>query len=412
MLAKWLKQLGWVLAAGLGLAGVAWFAWPQPIPVDLATVAVGPLEVTVDDDARTNVRHVYTVSAPVAGKVLRISHPADHSDISRHVGDLVTAAETIVAVMQPTTPSFIDARSREQLQAEVAAADAGVQQAEADVHRLEAALDFSRTEYQRAQALARTQSISVQASDKAKFDVETNEAALASAKAQVDVRRSLRASLAAQLTDPSNLAAPTDPACCIQIRAPVTGRVLKVVQESEAEIPAGAPLIEIGDPADLEVVADLLSSDAVQISPGSKVRIDGWGGSTIEGRVTRVDPAGFLKVSALGIEEQRVRVTIDFVDPPEVWSRLGHDYRVIIHVTVWSAPNALTAPVGALFRKGDDWAVFVVKDGRARATLVRVDHRNSRAAEIVSGLSAGNRVVLHPSDRVSEGTAVAERESR
>jgi HlyD family secretion protein len=166
-------------------------------------------------------------------------------------------------------------------------------------------------------------------------------------------------------------------------------------------------LIEIGDPMDLDVIADLLSSDAVQISTEAPVRIDGWGGPPINGRVTRVDPAGFLKVSALGIEEQRVRVTIDLVDPPETWSRLGHDYRVIVHVTTWSADGVLTVPVGALFRKGDDWAVFVVRDGRARVTPIQIGHRNSRTAEVLSGSAPGDDVVLHPSDRVTEGTRVA-----
>ena len=188
--------------------------------------------------------------------------------------------------------------------------------------------------------------------------------------------------------------------------------MLKILQESEAAVQAGTPLIEIGDPLDLEVVADLLSTDAVQISAGAPVRIDGWGGAPIQGRVKRIDPAGFLKVSALGIEEQRVRVTIDFADPPETWSRLGHDYRVIVHVTVWSSDNVLTMPVGALFRKGDDWAVFAVRDGRARTALVRIGHRNNRMAEVISGLVPGDRVVVHPSDRVSEGTRVAERETR
>jgi HlyD family secretion protein len=142
------------------------------------------------------------------------------------------------------------------------------------------------------------------------------------------------------------------------------------------------------------------------------VLIDGWGGPPIHGRVSRVDPAGFLKVSALGIEEQRVHVTVDFTDPPQAWSRLGHDYRVVVHVTVWSSDSVLTVPVGALFRKGNSWAVFVVEDGRARTALVEVGHRNNQFAEITSGLAAGDRVVLHPSDRVSEGTRVAGREAR
>ena len=405
----WTKRVGWILVVALGVAGLAWYAWPQPVLVDLAVVAKGPMEVTVDDDGKTEVRHVYTVSAPIAGSVLRISHPAGYEGVSRHVGDQVTANETVVAVMQPMTPGFVDVRSREQIQAAVAAADASIKQAESEVRRLEAAVEFYRTELARAQTLARSQSVSAQALDKAKFDAETNEAALASAKAQVEVWQKVSESLAAQLIDPASTAARTDPSCCIEIRAPVTGRVLKIIQDSEAVVQPGAPLIEIGDPMDLDIIADLLSSDAVQISRGAPVRIDGWGGPPINGRVTRVDPAGFLKVSALGIEEQRVRVTVDLVDPPEVWSRLGHDYRVVVHVTTWSADDVLTVPVGALFRKGDDWAVFVVRDGRARVAPIKIGHRNNRAAEVLSGLAAGDEVVLHPSDRVSEATRVAAR---
>ena len=156
-------------------------------------------------------------------------------------------------------------------------------------------------------------------------------------------------------------------------------------------------------------MADLLSTDAVRIETGAPVRIDGWGGPPINGRVTRIDPAGFLKVSALGIEEQRVHVTIDFVDPPAAWSRLGHDYRVTVHVTVWNSENAVTVPVGALFRQGEDWAVFSVRDGRAKTTLAQIGHRNNRLAEVLSGLSVGDLVILHPSDRIADGARVTDR---
>src|SRR5579863_2344602 len=409
MSANWTKRIIGVVVLGLIAAGLVWFAWPRPLPVDLATVARGPIEVTADDDGKTHVRHIYTVSAPVAGKVLRISHPTGEAGPSVHVGDLVTANETVVALMQPTPPSFIDIRSHDELEAEVTAADAAIQQQEAEVRRLEAAVDFSRTEFQRAQTLSRTQTISAQAFDKAKFDVDSNEAALASAKAQVDVRRSTRASLAARLIDPTNAPTSTDAACCVRVVAPASGRILKIIQDSEAVVPSGAPLLDIGDPLDLEVVADLLSTYAVQIKVGAPVRIDGWGGPTIRGKVVRVDPAGFLKVSALGIEEQRVRVTIDFVDPPETWSRLGHDYRVIVHVVIWSADDALTLPVSALFRKGDDWAVFAIDNGRAQTKVVKIGHRNNHLAEVLAGLPAGTEVVVHPSDRISDGTRVVQR---
>jgi len=235
---------------------------------------------------------------------------------------------------------------------------------------------------------------------------------LISAKAQLEVRQFARVGLAARLIDPTSVSPPTNPACCVQIRAPVTGRILKIVQDSEAVVQAGTPLIDIGDPADLEVVADLLSTDAVQIRVDAPVRIDGWGGAPMQGRVTRVDPAGFVKVSALGIEEQRVRTTIDFTEPPEAWSRLGHDYRVIVHVTAWSADDVLSVPVGALFRRDEDWAVFRLKDGRASTTIVKVGHRNGRVAEVMSGLSAGDQVILHPSDRIKHGVAVSAREER
>ena len=280
----WAKRAGWGIVTAAGLGGLVWFAWPQPVPVDLATVTRGPMEVTVDDDGKTNVRHIYTVSAPIAGKVLRISQRPSDAGPSRHVGDLVTA-DTVVAVMQPTTPGFIDFRSREEAEAAVAAADAAVKYAESEVRRLEAAVTFYRTELARARELAPKQAIPVQALDKAKFDAETNEAALISAKAQVEIWQGVRTTLAARLIEPSAVPAPpSNPACCIEVRAPATGRVLKVNQESEAVVQPGTPLVQIGDPLDLEVIADLLSSDAVQIDAGASVRIDGWGGPPIRGR--------------------------------------------------------------------------------------------------------------------------------
>lgn len=405
----WKKRAVWGLLLALIAVGLAWFAWPRPIPADLATVSKGPMEVTVDDEGKTHVRHIYTVSAPIAGKVLRISHPLAEHSTSIHVGDQVKAADTIVAVMQPTAPSFLDVRSREELQAMLNAADAAVALSEAEVRRIEAALEFSRSELRRSEVLARTNSIPERSLEKARLDVTTNEAALTSAKAQRDVRRSERASVAARLINPSTAAPEISSDCCIQIHAPVTGVVLKIIQDSETVVQAGAPLIDIGDSLDLEVVADLLSTDAVQIKVGAPVRIDGWGGSSIGGRVVRVDPAGFLKVSALGIEEQRVRTTIDFSGPSEEWSRLGHDYRVVVHVTVW-AGDVLNVPVAALFRQGEQWAVYSVKEGRVQVAQVTVGHRNNRNAEVVAGLSAGDIVVLHPSDRIRSGVAVTQRE--
>jgi len=391
-------------------AALTWLAWPKPVPVDLATALVGPMDVTVDDDAKTRVRHIYTVSAPISGKVLRISYPGADVVTSLHIGDKVTAGETVVAVMQPTPPSFLDIRTKEELQAASMAAKAAVKLAEAEVRRIEAAVTFSRDDLERAKSLVRTDAISAKALDKAKLDADTNAAALASAKAQLDIKRSEEAAATARLIDPTSVSEQPATDCCVRIRAPVSGRVLSIIQDSEASVPAGAPLIEIGDPRDLEVVAELLSTDAVQISIGARVKIDGWGGEPLQGRVKRVDPAGFLKVSALGIEEQRVRTVIDLIDSADVWSRLGHDFRVVVHVNIWSAEKVLTIPTGALFRAGDDWAVFVQKGGRARSRPVQVGHRNDRRAEILGGLSEGDQVVLHPSDRIADGTKVAQRQ--
>nr|WP_064713749.1 HlyD family efflux transporter periplasmic adaptor subunit [Rhizobium bangladeshense] len=401
----WMKQIAGMAVLGGLAAGAVWFAWPQPIAVDIATVTKGPMEVTIEDEARTRVRHVYTVSAPIAGRVLRISPP-------RHVGDQVIADETVVAVMQPTVPSFHDARTHEELQAALAAADAAITLAEAEIRRIDAALAFARTELQRASALAQSGAGSRKALDQATLDIESNEAALASAKAGLEVRRNERASVAARLSEPSDASSQSSGGCCIQLRTPVTGRILKIIQESEGVVQAGASLLEIGDPLDLEIVADILSTDAVKIQRGSPVQVDGWGGPPVVGRVKRIDPAGFLKISALGIEEQRVRTTIDFVDPPEKWSSLGHDYRVIVHVAIWKAEDALTVPVAALFRKGESWAVFAVREGRAREEIVEIGRRNNRMAEVQSGLAANDRVVLHPSDRIGDGVTVAEREIR
>lgn len=392
--------------AAAGLTAGAIFYWglrPAPIGVDLAVASRNLIEVTVDDEARTRVRQVYTVSAPLAGKVLRNPY---------REGDPVTANETIVAVMQPSTPAFHDARTHQELAGALDAANAAVTLAEAEVRRIDAALSLARSDLSRARPLAENGTISQASLDRAVMAVETNEAALASATAQLLVRRYERASVAARAgNSPGGASRGAVADCCIQIPAPVTGQILKLLQESESVVQAGARLVDIGDPQDLEIVAELLSSQAVQVRPGAQVRIDGWGGPPVDGRVRRVEPAGFLKISALGIEEQRVRTIIDFVDPPEKWRALGHDYRVIVHVVVAKAEDVLSIPVGALFRSGNDWAVFREVQGRARSTVVEVGIRNSRFAEIKSGLSQGDRVVLHPSDRVTGGTRIAQRDA-
>ncbi len=255
--------------------------------------------------------------------------------------------------------------------------------------------------------------VSRSALDKAVADAQASEAALASSNAALQVRRNERQSAATREKNPGDsLTMSASPGCCIEIRAPVTGRVLKRIQESEAVVPAGTPLIEIGDPQDLEIVAELLSTDAVQVRAGQPVHVDGWGGPAVEGRVKRVESSGFLKVSALGIEEQRVRVIIDFTGPPRLWATIGHDFRVIVHVVIWKGDNVLTVPVGALFRVNGKWAVFKVRDGRTSTAEVTIGHRNNLVAEVLSGLAPGDSVIPHPSDRIRDGARVAARAAK
>ncbi|MDO8986417.1 efflux RND transporter periplasmic adaptor subunit [Cypionkella sp.] len=406
----WLKRAFWSLGVVVAVAAVAWFVWPRPVPVDLATATLGPMEVTIDDEARTNLRHVYTVTAPVTGTVLRIASPdGAPGEMSVHVGDRVIAGETVVAVLQPMPPPLIDVRSRQELEAAATAADAAVQLAEAEVMRMAATLQLARDNLTRAEKLSSTDVGSAKSLEVARTDVAVNEAGLASAKAQLEVRRSEVNAARARL-DPASATAPGDPDCCIKLRAPASGVVLAISQESEGIVQAGTPLLKIGDPTDLEIVADLLSTDAVKVKSGAAVMIDGWGGAPLKGTVVRVEPNGFVKISALGIEEMRVRTVIDLVDPPQDWSTLGNDFRVIVHISLWDTASALTVPVAALFRQGDDWAVFALRDGRARTAVVELGHRNERVAEVLSGLVAADEVILHPNDRVADGVAVAQRE--
>ena len=396
------RRRAWIGAAAVVvLLLVIRLAWPEPVPVDLVAVSRADMEVTVDEDARTRIRRVYTVSAPLTGTLLKRT---------LEVGDSVTANETVVAVMKPAAPGFHDPRLHQELQGALGAAEAGVALAEAERRRVEAALDLSRTELGRIRPLAAQGVLARGALDRAIAEVRSNEAALASVRAEAQVRRNERAIAAARLRNPSGAADDATAAgCCVQIRAPVTGQVLKLIRESEAVVPAGTALLDIGDPRDLEIVAELLSTDAVLVRPGQVVHIDGWGGPTIEGRVKRVEPTGFMKVSALGIEEQRVRTVIDLVSPAASWRYLGHDYRVVVHVVTWTGSDVPTVPIGALFRYDDEWAVYKSDAGRARRTQVTVGHRNNRVAEILSGLSQGDQVVVHASDRVRDGTRIRQR---
>jgi HlyD family secretion protein len=390
---------------GLGvLALIVWALWPKPVPVDMTVIGSGPLEVTVEDEGMTRIREVYTVSAPIGGKMLRSP---------REVGDKVVAGKTLVASIQPTDPTFLDVRSQRVNQAAVQAAQAGVELAQAQIKQAKSQLEFAKGDLRRAEELATSRSISDRALEKARVDVTSAEAGVASAMATLEVRKRELESARARLIQPGDPGADTGgttESCCINVRAPIDGRVLRVIVESEQVVLPGAGLIDIGDPSDLEIVVEFLSRDAVRIKPGQTARIESWGGDEVlEAKVRRIEPTGFTKVSALGIEEQRVKVILDFTGPPQEWQELGHGYRVIARVVVWHSDDVLKVPLGALFREGDNWAVFIVQGGRSQRRTVKIGERNLHAARVIEGLRAGDQVVLHPSDRVHDGAAVEPR---
>ena len=386
-------------------AGLIYAFWPQPVPVDTATIGSGELVVTIDGDGQTRVREVYVVSAPVPGRVLRIE---------RHVGDAVVARETILAVIHPTDPAFLDRRARAQAESFAKAAEAAFVLAEAEQARAVAELDFAQAELARAEQLTTRGAVSQRDLDRAKLTVRTAKAAVATANATVEIRRFELETARAGLIEPGrSVSQIDDQLCCVDVFSPVSGRVLRVMHESETVVAAGAPLVEVGDSHDLEIVVDLLSSDAVRVAEGAEVAIEDWGGhNALSGRVRRVEPTGFTKVSALGIEEQRVNVLIDFADPPDRWRDLGHGYRIEAHIVVWRGEDVLKLPLGALFRDGDRWAVFVAETGRAQLRHVEIDHANGREAEVTAGLSEGEAVILHPSDLIAGGVRIVPRSAR
>lgn len=382
------------------IAVLAWAFRPQPVPVDLVAAKQGPLVVTVDGEGKTRVKEEYVVSSPLPGRVLRIDAEA---------GDAIEAGTTVLATIEPTDPNFLDVRTRAEVEAEVKAAEAARALAEAELARAEADLGFARSDLERNRELASTGTVSQRALERAELEVATHAAAVASARAALEMRRHELATTKAKLIDPGAEGGRT-PGCCVAVKAPIDGRVLRVLHESEGVVEAGAPLLEVGDVKALEMVVDLLSTDAVKVTEGAEVRIEDWGGGrTLEGRVRRVEPYGFTKISALGIEEQRVNVIIDFTGPPETWQPLGHGYRVEARIVTWRGDDILKLPLSALFRSGGDWAVFVEVGGNAELRPVKVGQRNGSHAQILEGVSAGERVVTHPSDRVIDGVALVVR---
>ncbi|GAA5524494.1 macrolide export protein MacA [Microbulbifer aestuariivivens] len=392
-----------VIGALLGALGLFFvYAYlPDPVPVDLAEVSRGPLEVQVRDEGYTRVHDVYVVSAPVTGYLLRIN---------REVGDEVSAGKTLVAQMLPASPAFLDKRGRTQALAAIQSAEAALNLAHAERRDAEARLAFARADVRRIRAMAVKNYVSQSELERAELALDSAVAAVDTAKAAERARAgdvdSARALLIAP--EPGSVSDPKD---IVQVTAPVSGRVLRLQQESERVVLAGTPLVEIGNAAKLEVVVDLLSRDAVQVEPGAPVEFTSWGGDRpLSGSVRLIEPFGFTKFSALGIEEQRVNVIVDFTEPRERWSRLGHGYRVDAAIRIWRGEDILQIPTGALFRHRGDWAVFRVNGERVERVLVKVGRNNGLQAEILDGLENGQVLVLHPSERISDGVKVQQRQ--
>lgn len=396
------RLLFWAPAALAVGVGFALLLRPQPVPVDLVAVAAGDVTVSVTEEGKTRVKEVFVVSAPVPGLMRRIE---------LHAGDRVSAGETVVAQIEPSDPSFLDVRSVAEAEAAMRAAEANRRFAEAAVQRAQAEQDFARAELSRYEQLAARKTVSANELEAAQRRARIAEAALAEAQAGLRARASELEQAQARLMEPAAARAQRKQNReYVEVYSPVSGSVLQVVNESEGVVAAGTPLIEVGDPQQIEVETDLLSTDAVAVEPGQRVLVEGWGGERpLKGVVHCVEPFGFTKVSALGVEEQRVKVLIELTDSPEQWQRLGHGFRVQPRIILAEARGVLKVPRAALFRDGERWAVFVADDDVARLRHVDLGLQNSLEAEVREGLDAGMLVVLQPGDRVADGTLITAR---
>ena len=386
--------------AATGLAALSLLAWafsPRPVTVEAAPVLQGRYEQAIEEDGRTRLKDRYTVSAPVAARVMRIA---------LREGDRVAAGEP-VAVLLPVLSAMVDERSAREAAARHQAATANVARAAARIARTQVAADEAQLELHRTEKLAREGFLSSSRLDSARL-------ALTGARREVEVARAEReaavhaqAQAAAALL-PVNAGAQAGRP--LTVRAPVAGVVLRIPQASEATVAPGAALLDIGDPARMEVIADLLTTDAVQAQPGGPAVVERWGGPPVAARVRLVEPAAFTKVSALGIEEQRVKVVVDVDTPPEAWRAMGDGFRVTLRILTQRVDQAVLVPVGALFPIGDGgMGVYRVEDGRAKLQPVELGGRNGSEAWVRSGLQAGQRVILYPPPTVGDGQRVQAR---
>jgi HlyD family secretion protein len=369
-----------------------------PYQVDLAEVTRGPMTVTIDDEGETRVHDLYVVAAPINGRLTRIELEA---------GDPVVAGRTVVARITSLDPDFLDRRNETRVLAQVQALDAVLASSSMRIEQARAARDLAMQEQGRLKALFDRGFATRAALDRVNASVSSSSAAYSEAVRSSEAARFDRDAARANLVTPDSQ---RSSGRTLEVRSPVSGAVMRLPRESESAVAAGTPLIEIGDPRDLEIVTDLLSADAVRLKAGARVLIDNWGGAKpLNGRIRRIEPYGFTKISALGVEEQRVNVIIDITDPPALWAKLGHGYRVIIRAVEWESADAVHLPVSALFRDQGKWAVFAVEEARARLVPVKIGRMNDERAELLGGLKPGSRVILHPSEKITDGARIEAR---
>jgi HlyD family secretion protein len=385
-----------IIIAGIVAALVAGM-WPKPVRVETAVIARGPLTISVFEEGKTRIRHRYMISAPVAGFLNRVE---------LRPGAPIQMGKTVLATIEAQLSGFLDARALAEAEARVNAAQATKMQRKEELDRARAALDLANKDFARADVLRKTGAIATQEWDTTENRVqmltrELHAAEFALHVADFEVAQAQAGLMQAQHPEPEG----SEP---LRIVAPVDGYVLNVYEESARVVTASMPIMEVGDPLDLEAEIELLSSDAVGVSPGADVSIEHWGGdSPLRGRVSLVELGAFTKISALGVEEQRVRVRVDFLDQTPPGRELGDRYRVEARIVTWHGDDVLQVPVGGLFRRGNDWITFAVKEGKARPRKVGIAHNNGISAEVRSGLEQGDTVIVHPPDTVHDGAAVS-----
>jgi HlyD family secretion protein len=401
MQSKHVRFLLWTAIGVVLLLVLGYLFKPRPIIVEMAQVAKGQLQEIISDEAKTRVHDVYTLSAPVTGHLRRIT---------AEVGDSVERLATIVAEIEPIDPDFLDPRSEAQAKADIKAADSAMSLAQAEVNQAQAELDFALAEFDRMRELRVSNSVSARELDNSERAYKTALAVLATAEAGLQMRMYELERSQALMLSPSTTQTQHGSCQCVNITAPVSGRILAVLNKSEGVVMAGTALLEIGDPEDLEIVVELLSFDAVKVQPGQVVNIKNWGGSQpLVGRVNRIEPIGFMKVSALGIEEQRVNVIVDIASEYNRWARLGHGYQVDVEIVLWEGKDLLTVPVTALFRDQDKWAIFVVREQVAEKQVISIGHKNAFNVEVIAGLNEGDWYVSHPNNQIAHGVKVSSR---